>query len=246
MIKKNELLRIENLTVEIGEKIVLKNISMVINEGETHILFGPNGSGKSSLLYTIMGIEGYRILNGKIFFRSEDITNLSIDERARKGIGIAYQHPPAIKGVRLEKLINFIDKESKDIVSLSKELKMKDYLLREVNLGFSGGEMKRSEILQLLSQNPVLSLIDEPESGVDIENIEILGQAIKKLLERHLNRTRTRSGLIITHTGFILDYVKADHAYILLEGKIICEGNPFEIFENIQKNGFTACKNCTK
>ena len=111
-------------------------------------------------------------------------------------------------------------------------------------MGFSGGEIKKSELLQLMAQNPDFTLLDEPESGVDIENLNIIGDMIRKLLEKDRHRNRTKSGLIITHTGFILNYVTADRGHVMLNGKLCCQGNPIDIFEGIQKNGYEECAKC--
>lgn len=239
------MLKIEGLSVEVGGKEILKDINLEIKKGETHVLFGPNGSGKTTLLMTIMGFEEYKIKKGEIYFNGEDITNLPVYERAKKGIGIMFQRPPTISGLRMADLINLC-KENKDVDVnvLADELNMKNFLNRDVNAGFSGGEIKRSEILQLLAQNPELSLIDEPESGVDVENISLIGNAINKLLQKDLHKTRINAGLIITHTGYILNYVSADVGHLMLNGELRCRGNPYDMLNTIKNNGYEKCVGC--
>lgn len=236
--------------MEVEGKTILQGINLQLQEGETIILFGPNGVGKSSLFMAMMGYPKYRIKKGKIFFRGEDLTTLSIPERASLGIGMSFQRPPSIKGVTLQSLSEIIDSHGENgdkIKYYSELLKLDHFLNRDINLGFSGGEVKRAEIFQLLLQNPKLSLIDEPESGVDVENIGVMGRAIKKLLHKsdHLIE-RKNAGIIITHTGFILNYLNADRGYMLMNGKLTCSGNAREIFELIQKKGYRECQNCLK
>ncbi len=241
------MLEVQDLWVEVEGKEVLKGVSLSIPVGETHVLFGRNGSGKTSLLMTIMGFPEYRVRHGKIFFKGEDITDLPPYERARLGIGIMFQRPPSIKGVKLKEMLELCAREDGyRIRELAREFGFEDFLERDVNLGFSGGELKKSELLQLLVQSPDLALIDEPESGVDMENIEVIGKMIRKLLQKDTHRPRQKSGLIITHTGFILHYVPADRGYVMLDGRIYCQGNPQEIFEGIQKHGYEECLKCLK
>ena len=241
------MLEVQDLWVEVEGKEVLKGVSLSIPVGETHVLFGRNGSGKTSLLMTIMGFPEYRVRHGKIFFKGEDITDLPPYERARLGIGIMFQRPPSIKGVKLKEMLELCAREDGyRIRELAREFGFEDFLERDVNLGFSGGELKKSELLQLLVQSPDLALIDEPESGVDMENIEAIGKMIRKLLQKDTHRPRQKSGLIITHTGFILHYVPADRGYVMLDGRIYCQGNPQEIFEGIQKHGYEECLKCLK
>ncbi len=242
------LLEIKDLWVEIEGKEVLKGINLSIPIGETHVIFGKNGSGKTSLLMTIMGFPAYKIKHGKIIFKGEDITELPPYERAKKGIGIMFQRPPTIKGVKLRDILKLCAKENNiKIEELAQAFGFEEFLDREVNKGFSGGEIKKSELFQLLIQNPDLVLLDEPESGVDVENMQFIGEMIKKLLQKDIHhKPRTKSGLIITHTGFILKYITADLGYVIIDGEIYCKGNPIEIFEGIQKYGYEGCKKCLK
>jgi len=195
---------------------------------------------------TLMGFSQYTVTKGKIYFNNKDITNMPLYERARCGMGIMFQRPPTIHGLKTKDIVKICKGNNKntDINSLADELNMKNFLERDINDGFSGGEIKRSELLQLLSQNPKLSLIDEPESGVDLENISVIGNAINKLLQKDLHKNRTNSGLIITHTGHILDYVDADVGHLLINGEFRCTGNPRDMLKLIKESGYDKCKEC--
>lgn len=244
--KLKNILEIKNLNVSIEDTEILKNVNLKIPEGETHILLGPNGCGKSTLLMTIMGFPKYRVTKGKIFYKEQNITEMPMNKRAELGIGVSFQKPPAVKGVTLSKMLEVTagGKEKIDL-KCAETLNMKNYLHRDLNLGFSGGEIKRSELLQLAHQNPDLVLLDEPESGVDIENLKILGEVSKTLLEKDKKiHCRRKIGLIITHTGYILDYIEADKAHVMIDGQIKCDGNAHEIFNMIQKEGFKECVEC--
>lgn len=235
------MLEIKDLWVEIEGRNILKGVSLVVNEGEVHMLFGPNGSGKSTLLSSIAGLPGYRIIKGSIRFRGECIDGLRPDEIAQKGIGLAFQRPPAIKGVMLDTFIQAIA-NIPDCTSLYRDLELDSLKERELNVGFSGGELKRSEMLKVAAQAPDLVMLDEPESGVDLEHIAVISGAINRLLESDRpSAKRNRSGLIITHTGYILDYVVADQGHVFIDGRIVCTDNPLDIFHEIQKQGYEGC-----
>ncbi len=249
------MLHVEDLQVKLGDKEILKHIDLDIQPGETHMLFGPNGSGKTSLLMTIMGYPQYTVTGGKIVFKGEDITHMSVNERAQLGIGLSYQRPPTINGVKTRQMVQICAKGSADAEVLAEKVNFSEFLERDINAGFSGGEIKRSELLQLMAQNPDLLLFDEPESGVDLENISLIGNIIGELLQREfkvdttksqreLHAERTKMGLIITHTGFILDYVTADKGQLLYEGVLTCSSNPREIFRCISRVGYEECIRC--
>jgi len=243
------MLQIQNLSVEVDSKRILHSINLSINIGETHVLFGPNASGKTSLLMTIMGFPKYKVVEGKIAFKGQDITSLPLDERARLGIGLAFQRPPVVRGIRMRDIVEVCLHGREDgtvIKTLATRLNLTELLDREINYGFSGGETKRSELLQLLSQSPELVLLDEPESGVDLVNIALVGEVINELLQKELMRTRTRAGLIITHTGHILDYVNSHKGYLLINGRLCCEGNPQELLNDIRKTGYERCAECRR
>lgn len=242
------LLVIEDLHVSVGEREILLGIDLTIGEGETHVLLGPNGGGKSTLLNTIVGMPDYRVTRGRIVFKGVDLADLEIDERARLGIGIAFQRPPAVRGVKLRQMLEVAARgEIADdaIATLDEELNLGHMLERDVNMGFSGGEAKRAEMAQLLAQMPDLALFDEPESGVDLDNIAVVGGAMNALLkgEGRISE-RTRAGLIITHTGHILQFVNADMAHVLYGGRLACKGNPLDLIEEISSHGYEACVEC--
>jgi len=240
------MLHIEDLHVKVGDKEVLHDINLHIEEGETHVLLGPNGSGKTTLLMTIMGFTSYSITEGKITFKGEDVTTMKSHERAQRGIGMLFQRPPTISGLKLGKMLTAISRNKDiDIAKLASSVHMDKFLERDINKGFSGGEIKRSEVLQLMIQNPDFVMLDEPESGVDLENISLIGNAIGSLLEKekHLIK-RKKSGLVITHTGFILDYIDADKGHVMCEGEIKCHGNPREILKDIKQRGYKECLEC--
>ena len=249
------MLLIEDLQVELAEKTLLKHIDLEIKPGETHILFGPNGSGKTSLLMTIMGYPQYKVVAGKIRFKGEDITHMPINERARLGIGMSYQRPPTINGLKTRQMVEICAKRDLDVEAMARAVHFEDFLDRDVNAGFSGGEIKRSELLQLMAQGADLMLFDEPESGVDMENISLVGSTIASLLERDLyskgnkskmqiKRERTKMGLIITHTGYILDYMSADKGQVLFDGRLSCISNPREILRCVGESGYEECVRC--
>jgi len=242
------LLVIEDLHVSVGDREILRGIDLVIDEGETHVLLGPNGGGKSTLLNSIVGLPGYRITRGRILFKGTDLAGLEIDERARLGIGIAFQRPPAVRGVKLRQIIEVAaggTYAAESIDALDEELDLGHMLERDVNLGFSGGEAKRSEMAQLLAQMPDLALFDEPESGVDLDNIAVVGGAINALLKGEERiAERKRAGLIITHTGHILEFVNADVGHVLFGGRLTCKGNPRDLIEEIASHGFDKCSEC--
>ncbi|MEO0293616.1 MAG: ABC transporter ATP-binding protein [candidate division WOR-3 bacterium] len=240
--KVNVLLEIKNLSVEVEGSVLLKNVNMLIKEGETHIVFGPNGSGKTTLVNTIMGLPQYNVIEGDIIYKGDSILDWSITRRARAGIGLAFQHPPSVDGVTLDVLLGAITNNRKISQEIAKKVKMEAYLEREVNVGFSGGERKRNELLQLLAQSPQLVLFDEPDSGVDIDSIKLMIGIMMKLLEKNKPiRERKNGGIIVTHSGQILEGLHADKGYVIVDGKIVCSGPPLDIFDQIKKFGFERC-----
>ncbi|HOO55107.1 MAG TPA: ABC transporter ATP-binding protein [Methanothrix sp.] len=237
-------LQIEDLWVSIGDKQVLKGVNMSVGDGETHALFGPNGCGKTTLLSTIAGIPRYVVDSGTIRFKGVDITSMPMHERARLGIGIAFQHPPTIRGLRVLDMIKLCNPQA-NAENILADLDFTEFADREVNKGFSGGEVKRSEMVQLLAQEPDFVMLDEPDSGVDLENIKVIGRAINTLTQKDLRPSaRKKSGVIITHFGHILDYMSTDKAHVMIEGTIVCSGSPREILEQIKVNGYEGCAAC--
>jgi len=244
------MLEIKELCVTVESKEILHDVSFTVKPGETHVLFGPNGSGKTTLLMAIMGSPKYTVTKGSITLKGQDIAGLSIDERARLGIGMSVQRPPVVRGGKTRDMVAAClgERSSEErTIQLAEETNMVDMLDRDINYGFSGGEIKRSELMQLLAQEPDLALLDEPESGVDLVNIALIGELIGELLQKDFHiRDRTRGGLLITHTGHILDYVNARTGYVMIDGTIVCEGDPHEILDVIKDRGYEECKRCLR
>lgn len=242
------MLELKGLSVTIEDKEILHDINLTIGQGETHVLFGPNGSGKTTLLMAIMGFPRYQITRGSIIFKGKDITSTPLDERARLGIGMSFQRPPVVRGVKTQDMVSASLGDREDevtITTLAERANMTDLLDRDINYGFSGGEIKRSELMQLQAQRPELTLLDEPESGVDLVNIALIGELINELLEKGCHiRERRCMGLIITHTGHILNYVNARTGYVMVNGRISCGGDPHEILATIKEKGYEECVRC--
>ncbi len=242
------MLKIKDLSVAVEDKEIIHDVNVTINNGETHVLFGPNGAGKSTLLMAIMGFPKYKVTKGSISFKGKDITNLTVDERARLGIGMSFQRPPVVRGVKTRDMVAACLKGHEDddaIVKLADKADLGDFLERDINYGFSGGEIKRSELMQLLAQKPELTLMDEPESGVDLVNIVLIGELMNELLEKNCPiQYRKCMGLIITHTGHILDYVNARTGYVMCDGTIGCVGDPHEMLATIREKGYDECIKC--
>ncbi|MDD5416286.1 MAG: ATP-binding cassette domain-containing protein [Candidatus Daviesbacteria bacterium] len=209
------LLKITNLSSSIEGKKIISGINLTIQPGQTIVLMGPNGSGKTSLFKTILGVGNFRINSGEIYFGNKKINNLSIDQRARLGIALMFQKPPKITGVTLLSLLKLLNSDERKVGKQIKNFSAGKLALRDLNSNFSGGELKRSELLQLSLQNAWLYLLDEPDSGVDLDNIKLIGKQINEL-----TKEKNSSVIIITHTGQILDYVKADKAYLMVDGQM--------------------------
>lgn len=256
------MLQIEDLHVQIGETKVLKGVNLEIARDETFILFGPNGSGKTTLLMTLMGFGGFEVTQGRIIFRGQEITRMSIHERAKLGIGISFQRPPTIHGLKTRQLVQLCataggDGQEVDVQELAAKVKLEKFLDRDINAGFSGGEIKRSELLQLMAQQPKLLLFDEPESGVDLENMALIGKLVRNLLGQDIQphpkysmkeqkESRDSAGLIITHTGYILDYINADRGMVMYNGVLCCAARPRDILEHISEYGYEECVRCLR
>jgi Fe-S cluster assembly ATP-binding protein len=241
------VLEVENLTVRVGSRVVLDDVSLRLKSQETHLLFGPNGSGKTTLINAVMGtlFPPQEMVSGRVIFRGEDITGKGVDERAKLGMFIGFQNPPEITGVKLADILRLClgkdvkDKFSESEANLIEAFKLTDFLNRDINVGFSGGERKRAEVLQMLFLKPPLILLDEPDSGVDIESLKLVAGEIQQYVE-----ATGSSALIITHKGDVLDYIKAKYACVLLEGRLHCFVDPKTIYEDIKRAGYEECVRC--
>ena len=242
------MLKIENLSTSIDGKDILKNFYLNINDGEVHALMGPNGTGKSTLSKVILNNKKYQKLSGKIMFDDVDITNMSTDEIARKGIFLCNQLPCEIDGVTtadfLRTALNEKEEVSlyqyiKKIDSAVKDLKMDENMIhRSMNKGFSGGEKKKNEILQLKVLEPKFIILDELDSGLDVDSLKIVCENINSYLKEHENT----SVLIITHYPKILQYIKPDYVHVMVNGNIKKTGDASLALE-IEENGYDAYKN---
>ena len=243
----DQILEVVDLSVVVGRKKVLAGVSLSIGAGEVHVLLGPNGSGKTTLLMAIMGMPGYQVTGGRVILKGRDITGMGPDGRSRAGIALAFQQPPTVRGVTLKALAESLpgtkNGGSGKVPALAEKVRLESCLERELNVGLSGGELKRSEMFQLLCLEPELALFDEPESGVDLDNISVVGDAMRSILGMGRDKVR-KAGLIVTHTGNILRYVPANAGHVLMEGSIVCRGRPRTLFEDIGKHGFEGCLTC--
>ena len=240
---KNELLQINNLHVNAGEKEILKGIDLNINKGEIHVIMGPNGSGKTTTANAIFNNPEYKKMEGSIKLEGEDITNLAPDEIARKGIFMSFQLPEEIPGISVTNFLKTaknkitgqpvkIFKFKEDIKQKMQELQIKpEYAERDLNVGFSGGEKKKNEILQMLVLNPKLAILDETDSGLDVDAINIVSKGIEMF------KNKENAVLIITHNAKILKNLKVDFVHVLVNGKIVKTGGE-EIIKDIEENGY--------
>ena len=243
------VLEVRGLSVNAGERPVLAGVSLSILPGEVHVLLGPNGGGKTTLLMAVMGMPGYRVTGGRILFCGADVTALPADERARAGVALSFQRPPCVRGVTVRTLVGEIiarrGGQGVSLQELSGSIGTDALLDRDLNVGLSGGELKRSELLQLLALDPTLALFDEPESGVDLDSIAIVGAGMRRLLERN-GAGSAKAALIVTHTGHILNEVPADHGHVLVRGQIVCRGEPRALFDDIRIHGYEGCLKCQR
>ena len=241
------MLQIRNLKVKVGGKDILRGLDLDIPTGEVHAIMGPNGSGKSTLSYTLAGREGYDVTGGEVTFDGKDLLDMETDERAREGVFLAFQYPVEVPGVSnkvfLKQALNSIRKhrgeEELDAVGFLKlfraklkTVKMDPKLAgREVNHGFSGGEKKRNEILQMAMLEPKLAILDETDSGLDIDALKAVSDGVNAL------RDPTRSMLVITHYQRLLDYIVPDRVHVLLDGRIVKSGGK-ELALELEARGY--------
>jgi Fe-S cluster assembly ATP-binding protein len=247
---ESPVLEVRDLSVSAGERPVLRGVSLAVLPGEVHVLLGPNGGGKTTLLMAVMGMPGYRVTGGRVLFRGEDVTALPADERARRGIALSFQRPPAVRGVTARALLGEIlarrGLPAAAADELAASIRSGPLLGRDLNVGLSGGEVKRSELLQLLALDPVLALFDEPESGVDLDGIAVVGAGMRRLLGRGSGGDGRKAALIVTHTGHILHEVPADQGHVLVRGEIVCRGAPRALFEDVRAHGYEGCLTCPR
>ena len=241
---KENLLDIKGLHAGVEGKEILKGLSLTVGKGEVHVILGPNGSGKSTLMNVIMGHPKYEVTAGSIAFEGEDITQLKTFERARKGLFLSFQTPEEIPGISVENMIRTAKQAvsgervkllpfRRKLKEMMEELKIKpEYADRYLNVGFSGGEKKRNEILQLLMLEPKLALLDETDSGLDVDAVQIVSEGVAKF------HNEDNSCLIITHNTRILEKLTVDRVHVLMNGTIVEEGGP-ELIEEINRRGFT-------
>ena len=240
------MLKISNLKVSTSDKTIVRGLDLKINEGELHVVMGPNGAGKSSLALGLMGYPEFKI-TGKIEFNGEDITKSTTDQRARKGIFLAFQHPEEIEGVKISALIRkakgTASKEKQSMEKMMADLKHLEestkklgldekFMQREANVGFSGGEKKRMEIVQMIELEPKLIILDEIDSGLDVDGIRLVAESIKKM------QNKKRSFLIITHYPRLLKFLKPDFVHVMIDGKIVKTDGP-DLLKTLEEEGYS-------
>ena len=237
------LLEIQNLHVRVEEKEILHGVDLAVGQDETHVLMGPNGTGKSTLGYAITGNPAYSVTGGSIIFNGEDITELPVNERAKKGIFLSFQNPLEVPGVTLSAFIRSALEQKtgdrlrlwdfkKKLAETMKLLNMDEsYAERDLNVGFSGGEKKRNEIFQMAVLEPRLSILDETDSGLDIDALRIVASGVNRL------RTDRNATIVITHYQRLLDYIKPDVVHILYKGRIVYTGGP-ELALELEQRGY--------
>lgn len=241
------MLKIKDLKAQVEDNQILKGINLEINAGEVHAIMGPNGSGKSTLSSIIAGREDYEVTDGAIDFEGEDLLDLDPEERAHKGIFLSFQYPVEIPGVSVSNFIKTAINESRksrdedpmearEMLAKMREksalLEMdKSYLSRSLNEGFSGGEKKRNEIFQMAMLEPKLAILDETDSGLDIDALRIVANGVNKL------RSKDNAVVVITHYQRLLDYIKPDFVHVLYTGKIVKSGGP-ELAHELEERGY--------
>lgn len=238
-----ELLKIQGLKVEVEGKEILKGVDLTVNAGETHVIMGSNGAGKSTLFNAVMGNPKYKITGGSIYFEGQDITYLPVNERAKMGIFMAFQAPIAVQGISVENFTrnakSTISGESQRIMPFRKKMKAQmeqlkmdsSYASRYVNDGFSGGERKKTEILQMCMLEPKLAMLDEIDSGLDVDAVRVVSQTVAQY------HNDANSLMVITHHSEILQGLQPDVVHVLIDGKIVQSGGP-ELIQDIEANGY--------
>ena len=243
------MLKIRNLTASADGKTIIDQVNLEIKPGEIHVLLGPNGSGKSSLAQVIMGNPHFKIEQGEIWFKDQNITELSMEQRAKLGLALSFQDPPAIKGVTLKNLLDILSEgklgknkpdKSESALKLDQLPATKKLLNRDLNQKFSGGEKKIAELLQILALNPELIIFDELDSGLDLKNLELILDVIKtELIKQEIPL------MFITHHGQIIDGMEPDWTHVMLDKKIICDSQDYQkVIRTIKQHGYQKCRAC--
>ena len=242
---KEQLLKVENLHVSVGDKEILHGVDLTVGRDEIHVLMGPNGTGKSTLGYAVTGNPAYSVTEGRILFDGEDITDMPVNERAKRGIFLSFQNPLEVPGVTLSAFIRTSLEQKtgsrlrlwdfkKKLAETMKLLQMDaSYAERDLNVGFSGGEKKKAEILQMLMLEPKLAILDETDSGLDVDAVRTVSEGVRLYRERVHG-----SLLIITHSTRILEALHVDAAHVMENGVIVKNGGA-ELVDAINKHGFT-------
>lgn len=241
------MLTIKDLHANVEEKAILKGLNLTVNPGEVHAIMGPNGAGKSTLGYVLSGREGYDVQDGKVDFQGHDLLDMEVDERAQAGLFLAFQYPVEIPGVSnmefMKESVNAVRKARGDEALTAAEfLKLAkaacaqvnlplDFLKRGVNEGFSGGEKKRNEIMQMILLQPTLCILDESDSGLDIDALKVVADGVNS------QRDGARSFIVVTHYQRLLDFIEPDFVHILADGKIVKSGGP-ELAKEVEASGY--------
>ncbi len=254
-----KILSLIDLHVNADNTPILKGISIEFEKNRVYAIVGPNGSGKSTIAKAIMGFPDYKVTRGDILYKGESIINKTITERARMGIALAFQNPPVIKGVKLDKFIcricrdcrrisdnrsgrhlGEIDKCTPDLTEGFKKLLIENLKNRDINDGFSGGEIRRSELFQVISLKPEVMILDEPDSGLDYDSLKLVGRTLKEI--RNSGKTTM---IIITHSRYILEYLEADKVFIIEKGKKVFDGDK-TILPQLEELGYKEFLNRNK
>jgi len=246
-------LEIKDLTVQVEDKVILKGANLTLSRGEIHALMGPNGSGKSTLANVLMGNPFYQVVKGEVLYKGEDLLAMSPDERARKGLFIAFQYPVSIPGVTMASFLRTAvsarrgyEKELMPVGEFQKLLKQKmeelkiepSIVTRYVNEGFSGGEKKRAEILQMALLEPEIAIMDETDSGLDIDSVKIVSEGVTRMYEH----ARGQMGiLVITHYSRILHFIRPSFVHVMFDGRFVVSGGP-ELAEELEQTGYEGIK----
>ncbi len=242
-----QIIKIENLKSQVEGQQILKGIDLTINKGEIHVIMGPNGAGKSTLANVLMGHPAHEVIEGTVDFLGKDLLDMKVDQRAKAGLFLSFQYPQEVPGVTVENFLRTAKKEvsgimpmmtqfNKDVKKQMADLNMDEkYLERYLNQGFSGGEKKKNEILQMAVLNPKLAILDETDSGLDIDAIRVVYETVQKLSNEN------NAILVITHYNKILNYIKPDFVHILVDGKIVKSGD-ITLAEEIERTGYEVFK----